>query len=246
MENTGKRIYWIDELRGLAIWAMILYHIAFNVIDILALPVPWLRALMYGKLLGFLHPLFVGIFVTLSGICSHFSRRPLLRAVKVLGAAMLVTAATLVVFPEDAIWFGILHCLGTCMLFAPFAKKLSAKVPPVTGFICMLLLFLVTFHLPDGYLGFGSLSLALPKSWYRGGILTMLGFASPYFTTYDYAPLIPPIFLFFGGAFLGRIPFMPGKCHSRFLAFCGKHSLWIYLGHQPLVFGIFMLLDIIL
>ncbi len=243
MENTGKRIYWIDELRGLAIWAMIIYHIAFNVIDILALPVPWLRAIMYGKLLGILHPLFVGIFVTLSGICSHFSRRPILRAAKVLAAAMVVTVVTRVIFPEDTIWFGILHCLGVCMLFAPLAKKLSEKVPPIPGFAMGLLLFLVTYHLSDGYLGFGNLSVSLPDAWYRGGILTVLGFCDSSFTTYDYAPLLPHIFLFFGGAFLGRIGFAPGKCHSRFLAFCGRHSLWVYLLHQPIIFGIFMLLD---
>ncbi len=242
MENKSTRIGWIDELRGLAIWAMIFYHIAFNIVDILRLPLPWLQAIMESRFLGVLHTLFVAVFLGLSGICSHFTRRPLLRAGKVALGAAAVTVVTYFVFPEQAIWFGVLHCLAICMVLHACLGKYLKKISPLWGLAVSVLLFLVTYRLPDGFI----FSYALPSSLYRGGWLTALGFPDRFFLSLDYVPLLPHIFLFLGGAFLGNMRLPRGRVHCRFLAFCGRHSLLIYLLHQPLIFGVFLLLEKVL
>jgi uncharacterized membrane protein len=82
--------------------------------------------------------------------------------------------------------------------------------------------------------------------------LVPLGFMPPYFYTSDYFPLFPNLGFFLLGAVLGRTVY--GKKESllptvnsrnpvlRFLQFLGRHSLEIYLLHQPLLSGFFTLI----
>jgi len=242
METKSARVGWIDEVRGLAVWAMILYHIAFNITEFLELPVPWLRNIMESRVLGVLHTVFVAIFLGLSGVCCHFTRHPFWRAGKVLLCAGAVTAVTVLVFPDATIWFGILHCLAVCMLLYALLQKYLSKIPTAWGLLGSVLLFFLTMRLPDGFV----FSCALPSAWYRGGFWTVLGFPDRFFTSLDYVPLLPHLFLFSAGVFLGAMDLPKTAARFRFLAFCGRHSLVIYLVHQPLVFGMFLLLEKIL
>ncbi len=242
MEEKNKRIGWIDELRGLAICAMILYHIAFNMLYFLHLPLPWLRLAMESRWLGVLHVLFVAVFLGLSGICSHLTRRPWHRAGRVLCGAAVVTVVTFFAFPEQAIWFGVLHCLGVCMALEAFFGKYLRKIKPLWGLVISLALFILSYRVPEGYI----LTFALPDSVYMGGILTVVGFPDRFFSSLDYVPLLPHIFLFSAGVFLGCVPLPERGTHCRLLAFCGRHSLAVYLLHQPVVFGVFFLLGKIL
>lgn len=239
MKSTSTRIGWIDELRGLAILAMILHHIAFNCIYFLDKGGGWLGAVMESWVLEVLHTLFVAVFLGLSGLCCHLTRRPWRRVGRVALAAAAVTLVTRVVFPEETIWFGILHCLAVCMALYALLGRYLQKVPPVWGALASLLLFALTYRLPDGYI----LWLALPESLFAGGFWTVLGFPAPSFASFDYAPLLPHLFLFLAGAFLGNMRLPAGSTHSRFLAFCGRHSLAVYLVHQPVIFGLFFLIS---
>ncbi len=239
MHQEGKRLAWMDELRGLAVWAMILYHIAFNLLYFLELDLPWLSRVMESRSLSVLHTLFVAVFLGLSGICCHFTRRPLYRALRVALAAAAVTVITYILFPEETIWFGVLHCLAVCMLLFWGLGRYLVKIPPVQGLACCLLFFAITFRIPMGYL----VQLPLLEALYVGGLFTPLGFPDAFFQSLDFVPLLPNIFLFAGGFFLGRLPLPAGKTHSAFLAFCGRHSLLFYLIHQPVIFGIFFLIS---
>lgn len=242
VSQTNQRIPWIDELRGLAVWAMIAYHIAFNLIYFLGLDLPWLVAMMESPVLGVLHTAFVAVFLGLSGICCHFTRHPLKRAGRVFMGAMAVTLVTLLVYPDEAIWFGMLHCLAVLMALHALFKRMADRVPLKWGLLISALLFILSFKIPEGKL----LWWNLPEILYQCGILMPIGFPSPSFESLDYVPLLPHLFLFSAGVFLGNQALPAGKMHSRFLAFCGRHSLFIYLAHQPIVFGIFLLLTEIL
>ncbi len=237
-----ERIFWIDEWRGVALLAMILHHIAFNLTDFLALPLPLVRAVLSSRAFDAVQTVFIAIFFCISGICCRFSKRPYLRAGRVLLGAAAVTAVTWALFPDEAIWFGVLHCLGACMLlYAVFGRWLR-KIPPLLGIAGAILLFVITCRVPDGFLLF----LPLPAGWYCGGLLTIFGFSAPLFTSLDYVPLLPHLFLFLIGVFIGRLPLKNSRQHSRFLAFLGRHSLSVYLLHQPLLFGVFLCFEKIL
>lgn len=239
MEEKTTRIGWIDALRGLAVAAMIIYHIAFNINDFLNLSLPWLERTMESRFLEILHTIFVAIFLGLSGICSHLTRRPWGRTIRVLIGAMAVTAVTYAVFPAQTIWFGVLHCLAVCMALERIGRRWIGKIPPVPGIILSLVLFGITYRISDGFL----LWYRLPAEWYSGGILTAVGFHSPFFQSLDYVPLLPHIFLFSAGVFIGKLSLPKGKIRCRFLEFLGRHSLAVYLLHQPIIFGVFFLLE---
>jgi uncharacterized membrane protein len=80
-----------------------------------------------------------------------------------------------------------------------------------------------------------------------------LGLVPPSFSTSDYFPLLPNLGWFLLGAVMGRtiyrkkqtlLPFVsPKNPIVRFFSFLGRHSLWIYLLHQPILSGICMLLQ---
>ncbi len=235
MKIKENRVWWIDEVRGFALLAMVLHHIAFNITNFLRMPVPWLEKALESRAFFVVHTIFVAIFFCISGICCRFSKRPFSRAGKVLSGALAVTAVTYVLFGAEAIWFGVLHCLGVCMfLDALFAKK-AGGTKPLRGIAVSLCLFFLTCRVPDGYI----LNIPLPDVLYKGGFWTAFGFPDSGFASMDYVPLLPHIFLFSAGVFAGRFSLKPGRMHSRFLAFCGQHSLALYLLHQPLLFGLF-------
>ncbi len=238
MEERTERILWIDELRGFAICVMILHHIAFNSIYFLELPIAWLSSFLESGAFRALHLLFLAVFLGLSGVCSHFSCHPYKRAGRVFLAALAVTAVTCIAYPEEAIWFGILHLLAFSMLLAAALGKYGKKVSPVWGITLSLLLFMLTYRVPDGFL----LSFPLPAALYQSEFLVPLGFAPVSFASLDYDPILPYFFLFAAGFFLGNLRLPKGGGRFSFFGFCGRHSLLVYLLHQPVVFGLFFLL----
>ena len=85
-------------------------------------------------------------------------------------------------------------------------------------------------------------------------LLFPLGIVRPAFSSSDYFPLLPNLGYFFVGIFLGRTLYakkrslMPKVNSSaapiRFLSWCGRQSLFIYLLHQPVLYGVIYLLNI--
>jgi len=81
--------------------------------------------------------------------------------------------------------------------------------------------------------------------------LIPLGIRFPRFASSDYFPLIPNLGYFLIGAALGRTVYrkkttlLPRVNENimpiRFLCFCGRKSLWIYLLHQPILTGLLAL-----
>ena len=77
----------------------------------------------------------------------------------------------------------------------------------------------------------------LPKILYVGGLATVLGFPAPGFYSSDYFPIFPWFFLYLTGLFAGRMILSrpPAILERRVpgLSWVGRHSLLIYLLHQP-------------
>ena len=86
----------------------------------------------------------------------------------------------------------------------------------------------------------------VPGNWYANNITAFLGFPQPSFYSTDYFSLFPWLFLFWTGYFLHRVI---GKKRMKFLArsvcpplgWMGRHSLLIYLLHQPVIYGVLTL-----
>ena len=75
-------------------------------------------------------------------------------------------------------------------------------------------------------------------AWQNPPRLWMLGIVAPGFSSADYFPLLPWVFLFFAGYYLYELrQGEPCALRLPFVTAIGRHSLLIYLLHQPLVYG---------
>ena len=183
------------------------------------------------------------MFILLSGFCLPLGHHPVRRGAQVFGAGALVTAVTLLFMPEDVVWFGVLTLIGSAMMFTGLAQKWLEKIPPVPGLLLSFGLFGLTRHAARGYLGFGSGRIALPGRLYANYFTAYLGFYPAGFYSTDYFPLLPWLFLFWAGFYLHRLagrhrmePLRRSVCPP--LGWLGRHSLLLYLLHQPVIFGV--------
>ena len=173
-----------------------------------------------------------GSFIVISGVCARLSKRPLRRGLIVLGAALLVSAATSL-FGAPVYW-GILHLLGACMLLYAVVRKRWEGLPGTYACGAALLVFVLTFMLPI------RVRVSVP-------FLFPLGLRTAAFASADYYPLLPWGALFFAAAAAAeRLDDMPPEKRyagaPRALAWLSRRSLLIYLVHQPVLLALTALL----
>lgn len=187
---------------------------------------------------------FAFAFIMMCGVSSTLSRSNFRRSLPILGAAVLVTVVSLFITPAAPIIFGILHLLGVCVLIYSFVEKIPLKIPSLLGLILSALLFAVSFHVSDGYLGFeGIFSLHLPDTLYESNALMAFGFISGNKSYSDYFPLLPWVFAFSCGVYSGRLlkgryPEFMYKSRLKPLSVLGTNAFIIYVIHQPIIFGV--------
>lgn len=234
----------LDELRGAAIILMVLYHAGYDLVAIFGIDFPF----FYSPLLNFLRDIIAGMFIVLSGVACNLSRNNLKRGAITFLLGLLMTAATALVIPDQIIVFGILHFLGVSMMLFALLRPALEKIPPRLGGIIFALLFLVLFSLPRGSVGLFGFKMDLPIGLYGTSFLFPLGFPSPAFYSSDYYPLLPWFLLFLCGSFAG-VFVRERRCPSAFyntrvpwLAAVGRNTIYIYLLHQPIIYGLFMLI----
>jgi uncharacterized membrane protein len=141
------------------------------------------------------------------------------------GAAALITVATYFVFPKSWIYFGILHFV----FVATLVGVLFVRAP----WLSLILGFLILAGTHEGHLS-------------TSFIYTFL---QPHLGLPRYTEDIVRFFPWFGvvliGIFLGHRAFLglklPDSTVTQKIALLGRHSLLIYLVHQPLLFGPMML-----
>lgn len=243
------RIHLMDEIRGFAVFCMVFYHAFYSIAFLFA--VEWMKSVFYFFLPA--EPFFAVAFVGISGISSQLSHSNLLRGGRLLAIALAVTLVTWLVVPEETIRFGVLHLLSVCMLLFGLLQKPLARVPRGWGLALCLLGFLLTAGLAFGnrpYLGIPFVPAAQLSALGDGyGWLFPLGFRTPSFTSGDYFPLFPWCFVFFFGTFLGRyaregrFPAWTYRSRIPFFSWIGRHALIIYVVHQPVIYGLMMLLE---
>lgn len=151
MKSTSTRCALLDELRGLDLISMMLYHGMWDLVYLFGVSAPW-----YGSWQGELWQQSIcWVFILLSGFCLPLGRHPVKRGAVVFGCGALVTAVTLIFMPADVVWFGVLTLLGSAMIITGLLEKWLEKVPPVVGLAGSFFLFYFTRHAADGYLQLG-------------------------------------------------------------------------------------------
>ena len=152
------------------------------------------------------------------------------RGLWIFGLGLLITFVSYLFIGADYIRWGVLHLIGVSIILAyPFLKA-KPVWPAVMG-----LLFIVA--------GWIAGQVTLTTNW-----LLPVGFTTTSFSSVDYFPLLP----WFGVALLGIC--FAKACYSNInnlqtskpkfkpLCWLGRHSLLIYLLHQPIFLALLLLI----
>ncbi len=231
-----KRIWELDAFRGLCILGMVAVHFIYDLTDLYRV-VQW----QWPEWFAFVKKWGGVLFLVLSGICVTLGRRSVRRGLIVMAGGLIVSAVTVGMYlfgmagKSIIIYFGVLHCLGLCMLLWPVFKKCPWWALLIIG---------------AAFTGLGFWLKTLPDpghSWFLAFGVGGMGS--------DYFPLFPNLGYFLLGAALGRLVYKKGGSLLprvneqffiiRFLCFCGRQSLLIYLLHQPVLSGICWLLTLL-
>lgn len=232
-----ERYRLLDELRGLGLFSMILYHAMWDFVYLFGGWASW-----YVSWPGRLWQQCVcWVFILLSGFCVPLGHHPLRRGLEVSAAGLLVTVVTLLFMPSASVLFGVLTLLGAAMLLTAVLEPLLRRVPPAAGAVVCALLFALTYPVSSGWVGFGPWTWRVPAALYANLATAFLGFYPPGFYSSDYFPLLPWLFLFWVGYFLHGIIGADRMALLRRsvcppLGWLGRHSLPVYLLHQPVLF----------
>ena len=220
-----RRFDVLDVWRTLAIVLMVAYHFLYDLYIFGVISANQL----FSAPLNVLERFICCSFILLAGASARFSRNNLRHGLVVLGAGLVVEIGAAVA--GQTIRFGVLMLLGSSMVLWHFLGKGLQK-------------------LPGWSVAAGSGVLFFAARWWTGRTavsvpwLYPLGFTAPGFYSADYFPLLPWFFLFLIGTALG------GWClahrENRLLAvrlpgvltWPGRHSLIIYVLHQPVLYGI--------
>lgn len=224
-----RRVPAVDVARGIAVLAMVSYHTAWDLSELALIRTQVTDSFgwsLYARAIA-------ATFLTLAGtglVLAHGDRLRRRAFVKRLGivalAALAITAVTRVVFPESFIFFGVLHNIAVSSVIAlPFLRAPAVLVGAVAA---------LAWAAP----------LLVRAPIFDAAILAFLGLGSVPPVTNDFVPILPWTGFVLAGLLAGRLlrsrwpagAGRPGRL-VRGLAALGRHSLIIYLVHQPLIFG---------
>ncbi|UVC11299.1 DUF1624 domain-containing protein [Rhizobium sp. TH2] len=229
---TGKRIAWLDILRGAALIAMASYHFLWDLSDFGYLEpgypsVGWPR--IYARVIA-------STFLFLAGFSLVLAHRNgirwnvfWIRFGKIIAAAVLVTVASYFAIPQGLIFFGILHAIALFSLVG----LIFLRVNPIFAVLAAALAFVAPLYLKSD---------AFNDPWFW-----WLGLSTKTRTSFDYVPLLPwicPFLLGMAASRLDRVQsllrqYASGDSDENRLrtafSFLGRHSLVFYLVHQPIL-----------
>lgn len=238
---NNPRVHLLDEIRGLCILLMVIYHGAYDLVYIFGVNIP----AFHWPILDVAQPFVAGVFIFISGIACRYSHSNLRRGAIALGLGLGISLVTWIFLRDQMIWFGILHFLGTAMLLFGLLRSLLDRLDYRLGAAVCAVLFLLTRSVPQGWLGLrGVAAQPIPAGWYAHRWLLPLGIGG---AGADYFPLLPWLFVFLAGAYLGvlfvreRMPAGFYRSHAPWLAAVGRRTIVVYILHQPVVYGVLWL-----
>ena len=235
----GRRYQVLDTIRGCALLSMLLYHAAWDLVYLFGADWPW----YHGFAAHVWQQSICWTFILLSGYCWSLGRRRLRRGLTVFLCGALITAVTWAFLPENLVLFGVLTLLGSSSILLCQFERLFRRVPPRAGLAGSFLLFLLFRDVNAGYLGFEGARIFRFWDGARDLGTAFVGFPPADFFSTDYFSLLPWFFLFLTGYFLFRLRPEEAREIRRIpvVTAMGRHSLLIYMLHQPVIYGLLWL-----
>ncbi len=246
----SERFIELDAARGVAIIMMVIFHLVYDLAYLQYLSSTVYRTgffYYFGLTTTILFIGIAGVSVTISGSRAEREKgkkeilwKFLRRGLGLILLGMLISLCTyLFLGGSGYVVFGILHLIGVCVILTPFFLRLRF-INALIGFCIILITPLMTqFSGPF---------------W-----LIPIGIHPDTFYSVDYEPMLPWFGVFLLGMGIGSLLYPNGitcfrkitrqncvhLCMAPFAA-AGRHSLIIYLLHQPVIISILIILGTLL
>lgn len=225
-----KRNYLIDQIRGITIISMVLFHMFYDIN--LYKNLTWYN----GTLFNHIWQLSIATsFFIISGITSNFltSKKNIIRGIKISFFGILISLITYIFDKDLRVVFGVLNGLGLSMILVGLLQD-RLKIKPKYA-ILFLILFVITYRLPNKEI----LGYNINSSIYNLNLFP-IGFPNDNFYSTDYFPIIPWFFIYYFGFLFGKIYIKSNifkkDYNNNLLAKIGQHSIEIYLAHQIIIY----------
>ncbi|MFN7026297.1 MAG: heparan-alpha-glucosaminide N-acetyltransferase [Pseudorhizobium sp.] len=240
------RITLIDTLRGVALLAMASYHFTwdlefFGYLDPGTATQGWWK--IYARAIASSFLFLAGVSLVLAHYPDIRWRAFWKRFAMVAGAAAAISIATLIALPNEWIFFGILHSIAIASLIGLAFIRLP---PLVSGSAAALLVILL---IVDSWIAPGSFRSEVFNARY----LSWIGLFEQAPRSNDFVPLFPWLAALLGGIAITRVAMQRNwlialsrvQTRPNLLARAGKHSLIIYLLHQPVLIAIVYIMSMV-
>jgi uncharacterized membrane protein len=241
-KGQNQRFIELDILRGFAILFMIILHLFWDL--------DYFGILPLNKNFYSLNIIVPAMFFLLVGICQAVNNnkyqnqprkmylRTIQRGLWVFNLGMLLTLLTAVFIPDRPILFGVLHCIGCCIILSTLLLRFKS-----TNIIFAVLIIV------------SGLTIGLFYSTENPNMVELAtGIHYPDIAkhTIDYFPILPWFGICLLGITLGNILYKDNKRRypipdiskykpTKIFSWLGQHSLVIYLIHQPIIAGVLLL-----
>jgi uncharacterized membrane protein len=233
-DQPSQRLDAIDALRGLALLGMFAFHLIWDLgyFELVSPELPYEPAIM-----GFGHGV-AGSFLFLVGASLALASQHGVnmwafwrRLLVISAAAAGVSAATYLLFPQSFIFFGILHCIALSSLLALPLLRAPLWLVAMIALAALVAPLLIESTVFDA-----------PAFWWLG-----LGTREP--LSNDWRPLLPYFGVVLAGLTATRWLLARGlpagltnwRAQTRAsaaLVWGGRHSLLVYLVHQPVFLAV--------
>jgi len=224
----------IDFARGIAILMMVIFHTVFDLSFFGIVPFSVYTGFwrIFAISTAFLFVFLVGVSFSVSAANAEkkLSRRDFVlkyffRGLMIFGIGLFITLVTWLYLGNGFIIFGILHLIGISIILS---------------------VFFLRFNLFNLISGTAIIIAGIIIQWYHGPVwLLWAGIHPESFYSVDYTPLLPWFGVVLIGIYTGKKLYPGGiraytsrivqHLDSNAVSFLGRHSLLIYILHQPLI-----------
>lgn len=237
-EHTAPRGRMIapDLIRAVALIGMAIFHLTYDLENFGFLPA---GTVFHPAFLDFARTV-ASTFIFMAGLSLVLAHRggfragPFWRRIgKLAGAATLVSAATYVMMPEYFIYYGILHSIAVSSLIGAALLALPWLVLAALGVLAIWVNLYYAFP-------------AFDHAW-----LWWIGLSTHWRPSMDFEPVFPWIGPFLIGMSVAKLAervgywrraarYQPTEVTGalKIALFAGRHTLPIYLIHQPVLYGL--------
>lgn len=224
------RLPWVDAARGIAILAMVVYHFSWDlghfgfIAADVATELGWV---IFARLIAGSFLFLVGVSLVLAAQNGIDRRRFVIRLGMIVAGAAAVSLVTWFAMRQAFVFFGILHLIAASSVLGLLFLRLPALV--------LLALAVAVF----------AVWWTVEGPFFDQPYLLWVGLGTVPPVTNDYTPIFPWFGVVLAGMAAATLFLRRGRLTAAFarpapppLTSAGRHSLAIYLIHQPVLYGL--------